>query len=430
MTDFTVSERTAQSAHRVSKGIKFESLLAWVAGAVLMVSVVLLVDRPPINERTDFSVIYIGSRMVYLGLGSKLYDLGEQQKLKKALLPNAEPLIFEHPPFEALLLSPLGALPYKTAYLIWGLVNIAIWLSLPYLLRPYAPVPRDDLGYFFLWLLFLPLGAALFAGQSSFVVLLLYAITFIQLRCGRDFRAGAVFGLALFKFQFAIPFALILFLQRKWRFMKGFVATAIGLGVLSLVTVGWHGMLSYIHLLAGIAAHPENPSYGSAIGMATVGGFVYPILGKAFGHAAASVIVAGVSIFLLFWTARPQNNACLVADQRQFDLMFAAAVVVSLATSLHMFTYDMSPLVLAMLLVTKYFPGRSHTRLRVLLGTTLVMFWMPPLFLLLLARHTVYLWFPVLMFFLFGVFKLAGTAPERVPGKQVANATLHSADIG
>jgi hypothetical protein len=430
MTDFTVSDGTAQSAHRVSKGIKFESLLALVAGAVLMVSVVLLVDRPPIHERTDFSVIYIGSRMVYLGLGSKLYDLGEQQKLKKALLPNAEPLIFEHPPFEALLLSPLGALPYKTAYLIWGLVNIAIWLSLPYLMRPYAPVPRDDLGYFLLWLLFLPLGAALFAGQSSLVVLLLYAITFIQLRCGRDFRAGAVFGLALFKFQFAIPLALIFFLQRKWRFMKGFVATAIGLGVLSLVTVGWHGMLSYIHLLAGIAAHPENPSYGSAIGMATVGGFVYPILGKAFGHAAASVIVAGVSIFLLFWTARRQKNACLAADQRQFDLMFAAAVVVSLATSLHMFTYDMSPLVLAMLLVTKYFPARSHTRLRVLLGTTLVMFWMPPLFLLLLARHKVYLWFPVLMFFLFGVFKLAGTAPERIPGKQVADATLHLADIG
>ncbi len=85
---------------------------------------------------------------------------------------------------------------------------------------------------------------------------------------------------------------------------------------------------------------------------------------------------------------------------------------------------------LAMLLVTKYFPARSHTGLRVLLGTTLVMFWMPPLFLLLLARHTVYLWFPVLMLFLFGIFKLAGTAPERIPGKQVADATLHLADIG
>jgi hypothetical protein len=30
---------------------------------------------------------------------------------------------------------------------------------------------------------------------------------------------------------------------------------------------------------------------------------------------------------------------------------------------------------------------------------------------------------------LFGIFKLAGTAPERIPGKQVADATLHLADI-
>ena len=48
-----------------------------------------------------------------------------------------EPLIYEHPPFEALLMAPLGALPYKTAYLIWGLVNVVIWLTLPWLLpRP------------------------------------------------------------------------------------------------------------------------------------------------------------------------------------------------------------------------------------------------------------------------------------------------------
>lgn len=408
-------EVTAQSARTARKGIGFENLLALFAGAVLMASVVLLVDRAPLNERTDFSVTYIGSRMIYLGLGSKLYDLPEQEKLKKQLLPDAEPLIFEHPPFEALLLSPLGALPYKTAYLIWGLVNIAIWLFQPFLLRPYVRAPQDVLGYLLLWLLFLPLGAALFEGQSSLVVLLLYSITYIQLRGGHDLRAGAVFGLALFKFQFAIPFAVILLLQRKWQFIKGFVGTASVLGVLSLVAVGWRGILTYVNLLAGIAAHPENATYGSAIGMATVGGFVNPVLGKTLGHAAASLIVAGVSIFLLLWTAWRWKKAGPVADERTFDLMFAAAVVVSLATSLHMFTYDLSPLLLPMLLVATYFPGRSHTLLRIILGTTLLMFWMPPLFLVSLASHKVYFWFPVLMLFLIGIFLLAETLSETIP---------------
>jgi len=416
----------AKIACTYGKNIKFENLVALFACAVLLVSVVYLVDRPPINERTDFSVTYIGSRMVYLGLGPKLYDLSEQEKLKKLLLPDAEPLIYEHPPFEALLLSPLGALPYKTAYLVWGLVNITIWLVLPYLLRPHISTPRDDAAYLLLWLLFLPLGAALFEGQSSLLMLLLYSITFIQLRSGRDFRAGVVFGLALFKFQFAIPFVVILLLQKKWRFMQGFLTTAGVLGVLSLVAVGWRGIIGYINLLKTIAAHPESASYGNAVGMATIGGFVNPLLGKALGHAAYSLVVASGSIFLLIWTAWHWKKAGFAEDQRTFDLMFAAAVVVSLVTSLHMFTPDLSPLLLPMLLVTGYFPPRSQTWLRIVMGTTLVMFWMPPLFFLLLARHLFYLWFPVLMLFMIGIFKLAEISPERVGMAPSSNPAVSS----
>ncbi len=407
---------TAQIATVPSpKRIEFENIVALFGFAILLVSAVFWADKPPTVEKTDFSVTYIGSRMVSLGLGPKLYDLAEQRKLKRLLLPDAEPLIYEHPPFEALLLAPLGALPYKTAYLIWGLINVAIWLMLPYLLRPYAPAPRDDLGYLVLWLLFAPLGVALFQGQSSLLILLLYSITFIQLKCGRDFRAGAIFGLALFKFQFAIPFVLILLLLRKWRFIKGFLATATALGVLSLVAVGWHGMISYIHLLLGITTHPDNSSYGAAIGMATVQGFVHALLGNVVSHAAVSLIVAGVSTFLILWTAWHWRNAGLAADGRTFDLMFAAAIVVSLVTGLHMFTHDLSPLMLAMLLVAGHFPGRSQALLRLILGTTLVMFWIPPLFFALLAWHSVYLWFPVLIAFLFGTLRLAACGETPAP---------------
>jgi len=411
-----VPVRTAQVAPLTSpKGIKFENALALFGSAVLLVFVVFLADRPPTMEEADFSITYIGSRMVYLGMGPKLYDLAEQQRLKRLLVPNSLPLIYEHPPFEALLLAPLGALPYKTAYLIWGLINVATWLMLPTLLRPYAPAPRDDLGYLVLWLLFAPLGVALFDGQSSLLLLVVYSSTFIQLRRGRDFRGGAIFGLGLFKFQFVIPFMLILLLQGKWRFMKGFLATATALGALSLGVVGWRGIISYIHLLMGVAAHPENSSYGAAIGMATVQGFAHPLLRNILGHTAVSLIVAGISIFLILWTAWLWRKSGFAADQRSFDLMFAVAVVVSLVTSMHMFTYDLSPLFLAMLLVAGYFPGRSHTLLRLVLGTTLVMFWMPPLFLLLLARHSVYLWFPVLILFMMGTFKLAEIPMERMP---------------
>src|SRR5258708_8592103 len=253
-----VPTKPAQVAMVAPAKPPLDSILAYFGLAVFLVSAVFWADRPPTVEKTDFSVTYIGSRMVYLGQGSKLYDLAEQRKLKQSLLKDAEPLIYEHPPFEALLLAPLGALPYKTAYLLWGLINVAIWLSLPRLLRPYSPAARDELAYLALWLLFAPLGVALFQGQSSIVLLLVYALTFISLKRGCDFRAGAILGLGLFKFQFIVPFALIFLLRRQWKFMKGFVAPAAGLSVLSVVAGGWPRVWSYIPFVDSVASHPGN----------------------------------------------------------------------------------------------------------------------------------------------------------------------------
>ncbi|MBZ5612971.1 MAG: DUF2029 domain-containing protein [Acidobacteriia bacterium] len=395
-----------------TKRIELENVIALLAFAILLVSAVFWADRPPTMEKTDFSVTYIGSRMVYLGQGSKLYDLAEQRKLKRLLLPDAEPLIYEHPPFEALLLAPLGALPYKTAFLIWGLINAAIWLMLPYLLRPYAPAPRDDLGFLVLWLLFAPLGVALFQGQSSLLILLAYSLAFVALKRGRDFRAGAILGLGLFKFQFILPFVLIFLLRRQWRFLKGFLATAAGLGVLSVVAVGWPGIWSYIHLLVSIARHPDNSTFGAAIGMGTVQGFVHALLGKVLGRSVISLLVAAISASLIGWTAwrwraAEDRERGRTFDLRTFDLMFAASVVVALVTGLHMFTHDLSPLLLAMLLVAAHFPGSDKPALRFTLGAALVVFWIPPLYFALLAWHCVYLWFPVLAVFWLGTLRLA-----------------------
>ena len=410
-----------------------EISIAYFAAAILLVSAVFWADATSMREKTDFSVTYIGSRMVYLGQGRQLYDLAEQHKLKAALLKDSEPLIYEHPPFEALLLAPLGALPYKTAYLLWGLINVAIFLTLPRLLRPYATAPRDELAYLALWLLFAPLGVALYQGQSSIVLLLVYALTFSALKQGRDGRAGAILGLGLFKFQFILPFVLIFVLRRQWRFVKGFVATAAGLGVLSVVAVGWSGAWSYVALLRGIAAHPENATFGAAIGMGTVQGFVNTVLGRTLSHTAISVLVAAISLGLIGWSAwRWRGVVSGTGDDldkgnlrtgdlykdvrgRGFDLMFSVAVVVALVTGFHMFTHDLSPLLLAMLLVLAYFPPRlpapSRCLLRITLAVTLTAFWIPPLYFALLAWHVVYLWFPVLMLFMVGAYQLAEASP-------------------
>jgi len=198
-------------------------------------------------------------------------------------------------------------------------------------------------------------------------------------------------------------------LRRKWTFLAGFALSGLGLGILSLAAVGWQGMVGYVHLLLNVAGHPENVSYGNPVGMATVQGFVYAILGGRASGRTISTVVAAASLFLIVIAAQhwpPENNK---GSETAFDLKFAAAVAVSLVTGFHMFAHDLSPLMLAMFLVAAHSPTHGRPALKGALWTTLVLLWIPPLQFLLLAGHRVYLLFPVLMAFAFGALWLASS---------------------
>jgi hypothetical protein len=387
-----------------------ESTLALLASAVLLVGAVLWGARGPLTEKTDFSLTYVGARIVYQGQGARLYDLGKQKEVRDSLFQHPNPLVFEHPPFEALFLSPLAGLPYRTAYLVWGLANVLVWLSLPVLLRPYTPAPRDALTYLALWLLFAPLGVALFQGQSSLFLLLLFAVEFVQLKRGRELPAGIWLGLGLFKFQFVLPFALIFLLRAKWKFLAGFTISAAVLGVLSWIAVGWVGLFQYVHLLLAVGANPQNLSYGAAVDMPTLHGFAHAVLGRIASPAVISGVVAISSLVLIVFMAWRWRQQDAKPEGCSFDLMFAAALTVSLMTGVHMFTHDFSPLMLALLLVCAHLSGKTRRGLRTILGAALAIFWFPPVYFALVTWHCLYLMFPLLL-----AFTLAAIALSRVP---------------
>src|ERR1700746_2883613 len=97
-----------------------DSTLALLGAAILLVSAVVWSAQSPRLEKTDFSLTYVGATIVHAGLGQRLYDVELQKHTRDSLFQHPNPLFFEHPPFEALLLSPLAALPFRTAYLVWG----------------------------------------------------------------------------------------------------------------------------------------------------------------------------------------------------------------------------------------------------------------------------------------------------------------------
>ena len=390
-----MSSEDRSRAAGITIGIN-EMTLGLLGAAVLLYGAVLWCARGPNAEKTDFSLTYVGARIVHQGLGSRLYDLDLQKQVRDSLFQHPNPLFFEHPPFEALLLSPLAALSFRTAYMLWGFLNATAWLLLIFFMRPHFPAPLEDLGYIALWLLFAPLGVALFQGQSSLLLLVLYATAFVLLRHNSDFAAGAWLGLGLFKFQFVLAFVVIFLLRKQWRFLGGFCLTALVLGILSLLTTGWHGLVTYVRFLLAIGTTPQNLSYGSAVDMPTIHGFVYAMAGRRIGHLGLTICVLALSVAVLFYIARQWNTS---HGSSSGKLMFAAAVSGSLLSSSHMFTHDFSPLVLAMFIALASLPPRNHRVLRVVMIFTLVVFWLPPVYFVLVAFHGMYLMCPALLLF-------------------------------
>ena len=373
-----------------------ELTLGLFAAAVLLYGAVLWSARSPNVEKTDFSLTYVGARIVHQGLGSRLYDIDFQKQVRNSLFAHPNPLFFEHPPFEALLLSPWAALPFQTAYLLWGFFNATVWLLMILLMRAYFPVPREDLGYTALWLLFAPLGVALFQGQPSLLLLAVYSLVFVFLRQGKEAFAGAILGVGLFRFQFVVPFALIFLFRKKWRFIGGFCVAGFVWSVLSLLTTGWRGLVGYVTFLLAIGNNPQNLSFGSAVDMPTIHGFLYAIIGHRISSTILTVLVIAVSTALLYWIARTW-----AFSRTSEDLMYAAAVTGSLLSGSHMFTHDLSPLMIALLILVANYRAFAQSAWRVLTLCTLVVFWIPPVYFVLVALHMLYLMCPALLLLAF-----------------------------
>ena len=410
----------SSSSHALRFQLGFnDETLALVAAAIVLLSAVFWSAHLAGVEKVDFSLTYVGARLVRSGLGSRVYDVELQRHTRDSLFANPSPILFEHPPFEAVLFSPLATLPFRAAYLVWGLIDAVILLLLMFFMRAYFPWPRDSLGYVFLWLFFAPLAVALYQGQTSIVVLALFALAFVNLKSERELPAGVALGFALLKFQFVLPFVFIFLLRRRWRFLGGFALSCGLLALVSIVGVGFRALAEYARLLLSIESNPGSQSYGSAVDMPTIHGFVYAVLGRWLGHTELSVISGAIAIVLLVWVACRWQSARSECDA---ELLFAAAVSASLLAGSHMFTHDFSPLIVPMFVVAARFREMSR-RWRVVTAVTLAIFWTFPIYFACVAWHCLYLMCPILLLFLFSaVLTASASHQDRVDQREYVRA--------
>lgn len=381
------------------------ALLIFLIGMVVIHAALLWSVRDRLRAGyQDFTIFYTAGRIISEGGAARLYDAGLQLRVQRTAVPAAPSslLPYNHPPFEAVIFAPLSKLKFFPAYLLWISINLLALAGTVMLLRRYLPAVKAAGWPFSILtaLAFFPVFTALFQGQDVVLLLLLFASVFSSLKRNSEFAAGCWLGLGLFRFQVVLPFALILLLRYAWPLAKastagwgrarrlggasglfvGFATTGAILGLLSILCVGWKEMLAYPKYILRVENVTVSPV---ALGnMPNLRGLIAGVLASKFPEIAVGLTVV-LSIAILLFSAESWRND---PSPSHLDLRFSMALIASLLVSYHCYDYDLTLLLIPVLLIgDRYQSGNLAYRWR-LLAPMAVLF-LTPLHIILGSRY-------------------------------------------
>jgi hypothetical protein len=338
--------------------------------------------------KNDFPPLYASAQMVREGQAQHIYDLEVENSYVYRVSDVTRPPN-NHLPYENLIFIPFTYLRFPPAHICWTLLSMAMLVLVALMMCKFWP----DTASFGLTLLtilaFFPVWYCLLQGQDSILLLLLFALSFWLYRRGRDDLAGFVVALGLFRPQLVLPFAFIMFLAGKWRFLRGFVPGVTFVVALSVWIVGFHGMADYARILIsqgmqGSASTLVEQWHVQPSLMTTLRGLLWISLpSSAPSFVQTFLLLAGTSLGVL-WAA---NGIRRAKDETTLDLAFALAVAVVAVVSFHSFLHDFSLVILPVMIVGNLAPRWTRLTQRGAYSIVTVVFllFLTPLYLVLLV---------------------------------------------
>lgn len=295
----------------------------------------------------DVRIWYVAAEAGLRDGWSSIYDVATLRSLS-ASFPAGERHInsaatFINPPPLAWLFAPLTAFSEPVAYGLWSLVSLGALIFAWYIASPYTGLARTTqlLLAIALW----PVLLAFFFGQPTILILGLVAGAWWLGVNDRPVAAGMALAFATaLKPQLVVMIPLALLASERYRLVVAWAVACAALAVVSAISLGPHGLMSWWQALRYAEADPMH--------------LVFTLAGKlGFGPLTYTL-----------WAV--QGMAVLVIARRSrldLDTVFSVGILGSLAIAFHLHQADYSMLILAAWLVLRASPPLWH-RLWLLVG--------------------------------------------------------------
>lgn len=337
---------------------------------------------------SDFVAFYTGAKLVAGGEGRHLYSYDYQAQLQAEISGGrrAQPLPFNHPAHEGLLVAPLAFFSYRHALLLWLLVNASLGgLAVVLIARTGDTSERAGLLGIAVAVFGFPALVALGLGQDSLLLLAVVAAAGYCLERRRFVAAGVFLAIGLLKFQF-IPVLVIGLLRRETRSMLlGFAPAAAVIVMIWLAITGPAGFTDYFHLIRLQMWHmPEQAAASSPVMMPNLRGLLSTNLAVLFSRKWLDALVAVLTTLLLLLPLTIRRVDWRDPQQRQY--YWALLLTLSVLASYHAHVYDLvllSPVVVVLIQSTVS-RDRTRTLMRIL-GCVLLF---GPFYILLMLTRT------------------------------------------
>jgi hypothetical protein len=295
--------------------------------------------RSQINRVSDFTIFYASARSFFEG--KDIYSPVQLDKFANnpdasgserqwEILPNL------NPPFQTLLILPLGWVEYSKAYWLWSLLSVISGLAAVRLIygarRKHFSGKAWNFWLAVIFFFYFPSYTTVNLGQFSLFIFFLLVLAWSLTRQEKDLIAGILFGLLLSLKVFTGLFLLYFLLKKRWRLLGWYLGSFAFLSLLALAVFGSGTYLNYFSALKTVDW--QATSWNASIfgfmtrifgGSGNVPLINSPTLGSVMAYLACAVLVTIYSFQIYSDKNRERTTS--------FDLEFSLTLVLVLLLS-------------------------------------------------------------------------------------------------